>query len=222
MTNRPGAVPWALPDGGAIPPVENAGDTVPLGEQEEYIQAIVDAAAEMGASFALPNVAAVGDESTVSLTERMQNISMEVDEGDDTMLPSLESQTAVLSSEQYSLSESNNKRVLLSICAGLGVGDWNSEPYASATGKLLFKLSATNKRRPALLLPSSKTKISIVEIAKLKATQQLQPHQPPLRHECQEVWLRLQPQALLTHQWPLVSNMPHSSCIYYCDCSCIL
>jgi hypothetical protein len=49
-------VPWALPDGGAIPPVENIGDTVPLGEHEEYIQAVVDAAAEMGANFALPNL----------------------------------------------------------------------------------------------------------------------------------------------------------------------
>jgi hypothetical protein len=48
MTSRPRAVPWALPDGGAISPVENIGDTVPLGEQEEYIQAVVDAAAEMG------------------------------------------------------------------------------------------------------------------------------------------------------------------------------
>jgi hypothetical protein len=37
-----------LPDGGAIPPVEKIGVTVPLGEQEEYIQAVVDAAAEMG------------------------------------------------------------------------------------------------------------------------------------------------------------------------------
>jgi hypothetical protein len=45
-----------LPDGGAIPPVENIGDTVPLGEQEEYIQAVVDAAAVMGANFALPNL----------------------------------------------------------------------------------------------------------------------------------------------------------------------
>jgi hypothetical protein len=129
--------------------VENIGDTVPLGEQEEYIQAVVDAAEEMGANFALPNLAVVGDESTVALTEQMQNISMEVDEGDP-MLASVESQRAVLSSEQYYLSESNNKRVFLSICVGLGVGDWNSEPYASASGKQLFKPSRTDLQKEAL------------------------------------------------------------------------
>lgn len=152
MPSRPGAVPWGLQDGGAIPPVENTGDTVTLGEQDEYhIQAIMDAAAEMGASFALPNIAAASDESTVSLTEQMQNISMEVDEGnDDTMLPSLESQMAVLSSEQYYLSASNNKRVLLSICVGLDIGDWNSEPYASATGKQVFKPTCTDLQKEAL------------------------------------------------------------------------
>jgi hypothetical protein len=56
----------------------------------------------------------------------------------------------VLSSEQYYLSESNNKKVLLCICVGLGVGDWNSEPYASASGKQHFKPSRTDLQKEAL------------------------------------------------------------------------
>jgi hypothetical protein len=55
----------------AVPfhPVENIGETV-LGEQEEYVQAVVDAAAEIGVSFALPKLAAVSDKSTIALTEQ--------------------------------------------------------------------------------------------------------------------------------------------------------
>jgi hypothetical protein len=123
-------------------------------EQEEYIQAVVDVAAggEMGANFALPNVvAAVGDKSTFALKGQMQNISFEVDEGDPMLPPSTESQMAgVLSSEQYYLSESNDKKELLCICVGLGVGDWNSEPYASASGKQHFKPSRTDLQKEAL------------------------------------------------------------------------